>query len=228
MNDGGGRIEVRGATKEYGAGVKTVALKPTNLVVEPGELVVILGPSGSGKTTLLNLVGGLDRPTNGDVVVAGRSLARLDDRGLGDVRRTQVGFVFQFFNLVTTLTAAENVALAAEIAGVGCDPDRLLADVGLGGLGTRFPSELSGGQQQRVAIARAIAKRPSLLLCDEPTGALDQEAGAQVLDLLEALRKQSGCTTLIVTHDPTIAARADRVVRIRDGAVTSVETRGAA
>ncbi|HEY4223755.1 MAG TPA: ABC transporter ATP-binding protein, partial [Myxococcota bacterium] len=215
------------ASKEYGTALKTVALKPTSLAIHAGELIVILGPSGSGKTTLLNLLGGLDRPTSGDVVVGGQSLAHLSERALGEVRRARIGFVFQFFNLVSTLTAAENVALAAEIAGVACDADALLAQVGLPGLGNRFPSELSGGQQQRVAIARALAKRPAVLLCDEPTGALDQEAGAQVLDLLDAQRKQNHCTTLIVTHDPTIAARADRVIRIRDGSVVAVDNGGA-
>jgi len=220
-----GHIALAGAQKEYGTHVKTLALRPTTLDIAPGEVVVILGPSGSGKTTLLNLIGGLDRPTQGSVHVDGVKLETLDETTLGEYRRASVGFVFQFFNLVPSLTAAENVKLAAEIAGVATDAAALLEGVGLGGMGERFPAELSGGQQQRVAIARALAKKPKVLLCDEPTGALDQETGASVLDLLQSTAKANGCTVLIVTHDPNIATRADRVVTIRDGSVVSVEAK---
>ena len=216
-----GEITLQGVTRSYGTTVRTVALHPTDLRVPSGEVVAILGPSGSGKTTLLNLIGGLDRPDGGRLVVAGAELQGLDDVTLGEFRRASVGFVFQFFNLVPSLTAWENVALAAELSGDAADVDGLLAAVGLGGLGDRFPSELSGGQQQRVAIARALAKRPALVLCDEPTGALDQETGRQVLALLRRTASERGCSVIIVTHDPGVAEWCDRVIRLRDGEIVS-------
>ncbi len=216
-------ISVRAVEKVYGTIVKTQALKTTTLEIPQGELVVLLGPSGSGKTTLLNLIGGLDRPSTGSLAVAGDELAGLSDVALGEFRRTRVGFVFQFFNLLPNLTARENVALAAELVGQrGFEQvDALLASVGLSGLGDRFPSELSGGQQQRVAVARALVKRPEVLLCDEPTGALDEASGAQVMRLLERAAHEGGRTVLVVTHNPSLAERADRVVRLRDGEVVS-------
>ncbi|MCK6529766.1 ABC transporter ATP-binding protein [Myxococcota bacterium] len=216
-------LELEGAEKVYGTAVRTYALKATTLTIPRGELVVILGPSGSGKTTLLNLVGGLDRPSAGRVAVGGQDLQGLSDDALCAYRREKVGFVFQFFNLIPSLTAWENVAFAAELTGGTEGVDGLLGAVGLGDLGDRFPSELSGGQQQRVAIARALAKRPELLLCDEPTGALDEESGRQVLGLLESAARDGGRTVLVVTHNPTFAAMADRVIRLRDGGVVGVE-----
>jgi putative ABC transport system ATP-binding protein len=219
-------VELIRAEKSYGTTVKTLALHPTDLAIPRGELVAILGPSGSGKTTLLNLIGGLDRADGGEVRVASVALTGLDASGLGEFRRTKVGFIFQFFNLVSSLTAWENVALAAELTGDTSEVDGHLVSVGLGGLKDRFPSELSGGQQQRVAIARALAKRPELVLCDEPTGALDQENGRQILDLLGSTARDRGCTVLVVTHDESVAGRADRVIRLRDGAVVDNHAEG--
>lgn len=179
-----------------------------------------MGPSGSGKTTLLNLLGGLDSPTEGSVEVEGQPLGTLDARGLTLFRRRTAGFVFQFFNLVPSLTARENVQLAGELVGAqAAEADAWLEQVGLGGLGDRFPSELSGGQQQRVAIARALVKRPRLLLADEPTGALDHETGRAVFALLRSMATAQGCAVVVVTHDEDLTAFADRVIRLRDGAV---------
>jgi putative ABC transport system ATP-binding protein len=212
------------AGKVYGDGVKTRALEPTTLEISAGELTLLLGPSGSGKTTLLNLLGALDDPSEGAVKVDGTELQRLDTRGLTLFRRERVGFVFQFFNLVSSLTARENVQLAADLvhAPPG-DADRWLGRVGLAGSGDRFPSELSGGQQQRVAIARALAKKPKLLLADEPTGALDHETGRQIVDLLKSTATAEGCAVVVVTHDEDLIAWADRIVRLRDGRVVSDE-----
>jgi putative ABC transport system ATP-binding protein len=214
-------IKLVDVEKAYGATVKTLALQATSLEIGRGEVVGILGPSGSGKTTLLNLIGGMDSPDKGSLNVGGQELAGLSDRALGEYRRTQVGFVFQFFNLVPSLTAWENVALAAELTGQTAGVSGLLSAVGLSGLEDRFPAELSGGQQQRVAIARALAKKPALLLCDEPTGALDQATGAQILSLLLETAASQQTTTLIVTHDPAIAARAHRTLVLQDGKVIS-------
>jgi putative ABC transport system ATP-binding protein len=214
------------ATKVYGQKVKTPALAPTDLEIQDGELALLLGPSGSGKTTLLNLLGGLDAATEGRVIVSERDLGTLGRRALTLFRRESVGFVFQFFNLVPSLTARENVQLAAELAG----GDRRAADqwlerVGLGGLQDRFPSELSGGQQQRVAIARALAKRPRLLLADEPTGALDHDTGQKVMALLQSAAREQECAVVVVTHDEGLTSFADRVIRLRDGAIVSDERR---
>jgi putative ABC transport system ATP-binding protein len=217
-----------GAGKVYGTQVKTRALFPTSLELRSGELCCILGPSGSGKTTLLNLLGGLDVPSEGKVIVDGRELGSLSRRGLTLFRRASVGFVFQFFNLVPSLTARENVLVAGELAGgKRRDADEWLARVGLAGLEDRFPSELSGGQQQRVAIARALAKKPRLLLADEPTGALDHESGAQVLALLEEAGHFGAGGVVMVTHDESLAAASDRVLHMRDGKIVSDERRDA-
>ena len=214
------------AGKVYGVQVRTRALAPTDLEVRAGELLLLLGPSGSGKTTLLNLLGGLDAPSEGKVIVDGRELAGLGRRGLTLFRRRSVGFVFQFFNLVPSLTARENVLVAAELNGArAADADAWLARVGLAGLEDRFPSEMSGGQQQRVAIARALGKRPRLLLADEPTGALDHETGNQVITLLREATRSEGCAVVVVTHDEGLLPYADRVVRMRDGKIVSDEPR---
>jgi putative ABC transport system ATP-binding protein len=210
------------AGRVYGQKVRTRALAPTDLEVRDGEVALLLGPSGSGKTTLLNLLGGLDAPTEGRVIVDERDLGALGRRELTLFRRASVGFVFQFFNLVPSLTARENVELAAELVGSdGRAADAWLARVGLGGLEDRFPSELSGGQQQRVAIARALAKRPRLLLADEPTGALDQETGHKVLELLQQAARGEKCAVVVVTHDESLVSYADRVIRLRDGKIVS-------
>lgn len=220
-------VSLTGVSKTFGEGPTAVhALADVDLELEPGMLVVILGPSGSGKTTLLNLIGGIQRPTSGRVVVAGRDLTDLDLHQLTDVRRDVVGFVFQFFNLVPTLTAHENVALVAELTGDGHVDERVertLTDVGLGERTDHFPSQLSGGEQQRVAIARALVKEPPLLLCDEPTGALEVETGRTILALLERQARGAGRTVLIVTHNAAIGQLADRVVRLRSGRVVADE-----
>jgi putative ABC transport system ATP-binding protein len=222
-------IALEHAAKSYGDTVVTRALVPTDLEVAAGELTLLLGPSGSGKTTLLNLIGGLDRPTEGRVVVDGRDLGTLSRRELTLFRRQVLGFVFQFFNLVPSLTARENVLVAAELTGATrSDADRWLAKVGLADRGDRFPSELSGGQQQRVAIARALAKRPRLLLADEPTGALDRDTGQQIVKLLVEAARGEGCAVIVVTHDEELVDHADRVIRLRDGRVVSDTRREAA
>jgi putative ABC transport system ATP-binding protein len=210
------------AGKTYGQKVRTRALLPTDLEVRDGEVALLLGPSGSGKTTLLNLLGGLDVPSEGRVVVNERDLGALGRRQLTLFRRESIGFIFQFFNLVPSLTARENVQLAAELSGSdGRAADAWLGRVGLAGLEDRFPSELSGGQQQRVAIARALAKRPRLLLADEPTGALDQETGQSVMALLRQAAVDENCAVVVVTHDEKLVAYADRVIRLCDGKIVS-------
>jgi putative ABC transport system ATP-binding protein len=212
------------ATKVYGQNVKTCALAATDLEIRDGELVLLLGPSGSGKTTLLNLLGGLDTATEGRVIVSEHDLGALGLRALTLFRRESVGFVFQFFNLVPSLTARENVQLAAELAGGDHNTaDHWLERVGLAGLEDRFPSELSGGQQQRVAIARALAKRPRLLLADEPTGALDHDTGQKVMALLRSAAREEKCAVVVVTHDEALTRFADRVLRLCDGKIVSDE-----
>jgi len=211
-------IALHGVSKIFGEGPAAVhALRDLDLTIPQGELAVILGPSGSGKTTLLNLVGALDRPSRGSVQVRGRDLGTLDERGRIDYRRTQVGFVFQFFNLIPTLTALENVELVAELVGTQARP--ALEQVGLADRLDHFPAQLSGGEQQRVAIARALAKQAPILLCDEPTGELDFETGRHILGLLRRLNRENGQTVLMVTHNAAIGSMADRVIRLRSGAV---------
>ncbi|MBN2204495.1 MAG: ABC transporter ATP-binding protein [Thermoleophilia bacterium] len=217
-------LELRGVGKTYGSGAVAVqALKHVDLGIAPGQFVVILGPSGSGKTTLLNIVGGIEEPSEGSLSVAGQELASLSRAELTRYRREQVGFVFQFFNLVPTLTALENVELVAELAGQSERSAEALADVGLADRLERFPSELSGGEQQRVAIARALVKRPRLLLCDEPTGSLDLDTGRQVLALLHAASRGDGRTVVVVTHNSAIARAADRVIRMGSGEIVADE-----
>ena len=199
------------------------ALRSVDLDLYRGELVVILGPSGSGKSTLLNILGGLDAPTSGAVRFLDHELTGAGDRELTRYRREHVGFVFQFYNLIPSLTARENVALVTEIAERPMDPTEALGLVGLEERLDHFPAQLSGGEQQRVAIARAIAKQPDALLCDEPTGALDYETGKLVLDVLERVNRELGTTTALITHNAAIAAMADRVIRMRSGRIA--ETR---
>jgi putative ABC transport system ATP-binding protein len=212
-------VDVR---KTYGAGdVAVHALRGVSLEIPDGQFVVVLGPSGSGKTTLMNVLGGLEPATSGRVEVAGQELEDLDDGGLTTFRRDRIGFVFQFFNLVPTLTARENVQLVAELVGQA-GPEAAtsaLAAVGLDGRADHFPAAMSGGEQQRVAIARAIVKAPSILLCDEPTGSLDLDTGRQVLAVLDDLCRTGGRTVVLVTHNSAIATIADRVVRMRSGEI---------
>ena len=210
-------------SKTYTMGeVKVEALKPTSLEIYAGELLVILGPSGSGKSTLLNLIGGIDAPSGGQTVYGNQALTNGSEKDLTRYRRQEVGFVFQFYNLVADLTAAENVALAAELVAEPLAVDDVLRDVNLLERRDHFPSQLSGGEQQRVAIARAIVKNPKLLLCDEPTGALDYETGKLVLRLLRDIQEKHGSTVIIVTHNTAIADMADRVVRMRSGSVADI------
>jgi putative ABC transport system ATP-binding protein len=221
-------FEARGLTRVFRMGeVDVPALRGVDLRIWDGELVVILGPSGSGKSTLLNMLGGLDVPTTGTVRYRDHDLTTRDERALTLYRREHVGFVFQFYNLVPSLTARENVALACEIAPRPLSPEEALARVGLSGRLDHFPSQLSGGEQQRVAIARAIAKRPDVLLCDEPTGALDAATGRTVLEVLDRVNRELGAVVVIITHNASIGAMADRVVRIADGRVAG-ERRNAA
>ena len=215
-------FRVRGLTKVYHMGeVDVHALRGIDLDLRDGELVVLLGPSGSGKSTLLNIIGGLDAPTDGSVAFRGQDLAAVADRALTQYRRRHVGFVFQFYNLIPSLTARENVALVTEISQDPMDPAEALALVGLDHRLDHFPAQLSGGEQQRVAIARAIAKRPEILLCDEPTGALDIQTGVKVLDALELVNAATGTLTVLITHNASIGEMADRVVSIADGRIAS-------
>jgi putative ABC transport system ATP-binding protein len=217
-------FEARGLSKTYTMGeVQVPALHGVDLRLDEGELVVLLGPSGSGKSTLLNILGGLDTPTSGQVFYRGQDLTAADDAALTEYRRRHVGFVFQFYNLIPSLTARENVALVTEIVDRPLAPEAALELVHLGHRLDHFPSQLSGGEQQRVAIARAIAKRPAALLCDEPTGALDLATGVVVLEALERANRELGTTTVLITHNASIANMADTVVRLADGQVSSVE-----
>jgi len=217
-------FRARGITKVYHMGeVDVTALQSVDLDLFEGELVVLLGPSGSGKSTLLNILGGLDVPTSGDVFYRDHDLSIDDDRALTRYRREHVGFVFQFYNLIPSLTALENVELVTDIALDPMDAREALALVGLSERIDHFPAQLSGGEQQRVAIARAIAKRPEVLLCDEPTGALDYTTGKVVLDVIAAINQKLGTTTAVITHNAAIARMADRIVRMRSGRITEVE-----
>jgi putative ABC transport system ATP-binding protein len=217
-------FEISGLTKVYTTGeVEVRALNGVDLTLETGEMAVLLGPSGSGKSTLLNIVGGLDRPTSGSVRFKGEELAGASDRQLTAYRRDHVGFVFQFYNLIPSLTAWENVALITEVASAPMSPSEALALVGLENRMGHFPAQLSGGEQQRVAIARAIAKRPEVLLCDEPTGALDSATGVIVLEALARVNEETGATTAIITHNAGIRKIAHRVYSFLDGQIASCE-----
>lgn len=216
-------LSVRGLTKTYGGGAALVrALDAVDFDLRRGELIVLLGPSGSGKSTLLNILGGLDAPTSGSVHFRGRELTTFGDAELTRYRRDNVGFVFQFYNLIASLTAMENVALVTDIARDPMPPADALALVGLEQRATHFPAELSGGEQQRVAIARAIAKRPDILLCDEPTGALDSKTGILVLEAIERVNREVGATTALITHNQSIADMAHRVISMADGRIVEV------
>jgi len=216
-------IALENVWKIYEMGdVEVTALGGITLDVPAGEFIVFLGPSGSGKTTLLNIVGGLDRPTRGSVVVAGEDIGGFDDGRLTEYRRNSIGFIFQFFNLIPTLTAKENVELAAELVGAIDRAEWALAQVGLADRGDHFPSELSGGEQQRVAIARALVKQPKLMLADEPTGSLDYETALRVLRSFRDITRAQQQSVLLVTHNSVIGQMADRVVRLRSGEITEV------
>jgi putative ABC transport system ATP-binding protein len=215
-------LEGRAVEKIYRMGeVNVHALRGVDIALYAGELIVLLGVSGSGKSTLLNILGGLDTPTTGTVVYRDHDLTRADEHALTRYRREHVGFVFQFYNLIPSLTARENVALVTEIADDPLQPADALALVGLDERLDHFPAQLSGGEQQRVAIARAIAKRPDLLLCDEPTGALDYQTGILVLDVIERVNRELGTTTAVITHNVPVADMADRVITLHDGKVLS-------
>ena len=219
-------FDIRDVGKVYQLGeVEVHALRHVDLVLYEHHFVVLLGPSGSGKSTLLNILGGLDVPTTGRVLYHDVDLTSADEGALTDYRRRHVGFVFQFYNLIPSLTARENVALVTEISDQPMSPDEALALVNLDARADHFPAQLSGGEQQRVAIARAIAKRPAVLLCDEPTGALDIATGIVVLEAVAEVNRQLGTTTIVITHNAAIAAMADRVIRLADGRVTAVEER---
>jgi putative ABC transport system ATP-binding protein len=214
----------RGVTKTYDMGeVQVQALRGVEFDLYSGELIVLLGPSGSGKSTLLNILGGLDRATAGHVSYRGWDITRAGEKELTMYRRKHVGFVFQFYNLIPSLTAKENVAAVTEIADNPMRPEEALELVGLGDRMNHFPAQLSGGQQQRVAIARAIAKRPSVLLCDEPTGALDSETGVVVLDAIDRVNRELGAATALITHNADIRLMANRVIHMANGLVGSVD-----
>ena len=216
-------FRTEGVSKVYRVGQTEVhALRGVDLEIREGELIVLLGPSGSGKSTLLNILGGLDRPTAGRVLFRGEDITAYDDRRLTRFRRDHVGFIFQFYNLIPSLTARENVALITEIAAAPMSPEEALALVGMSDRLDHFPAQLSGGEQQRVAVARAVAKRPEVLLCDEPTGALDSATGIHVLAALETINRRLGTTTVVITHNAGIADMADRVLHFADGRIARI------
>lgn len=218
-------IELKNSYKRYSVGETTiVANNAINFTIEKGELVIILGSSGAGKSTILNILGGMDTNDEGDVIVDGVNIAQFNEQQLTAYRRNDVGFVFQFYNLVPNLTAKENVELACEIVKDAQDPIEALKAVGLEHRLNNFPAQLSGGEQQRVSIARAVAKNPKLLLCDEPTGALDYQTGKHVLSILQHMSKTNGTTVIIVTHNAALAPIADRVIYMKDAKVTSIVT----
>lgn len=203
--------------------VEVPALRSVDLVINQGEFIVLLGPSGSGKSTLLNILGGLDTPTSGEACWRDHNLATADEKELTRYRREHVGFVFQFYNLISSLTVRENVALVTDIATNPMSPDEALKIVGLEERSYHFPSQISGGEQQRVAIARAVAKRPDVLLCDEPTGALDYDTGKIVLEVIARINQELGTTVIVITHNASIAGMADRVLRLANGRIVSIE-----
>ena len=218
-------IEMKNSYKIYNEGKhnEIVANRDVSFEIEKGELAIILGNSGAGKSTILNLLGGMDANTKGSIIIDGKEISNYSKKELTDYRRSDVGFVFQFYNLVQNLTSKENVELASDIVNDSLDPEEVLKSVGLEKRINNFPAELSGGEQQRVAIARAIAKNPKILLCDEPTGALDYETGKQVLKILQNMSRENNATVVIVTHNSAIAPIADRVIRVRNASVESIE-----
>ena len=217
-------IEIKHSYKRYQTGdTEIIANNDINFAIEKGELVIILGSSGAGKSTVLNILGGMDNNDEGQVIIDGVDIANYSQKELTTYRRNDVGFVFQFYNLVPNLTAKENVELASEIVADARDAEQTLIDVGLGKRLNNFPAQLSGGEQQRVSIARAVAKNPKLLLCDEPTGALDYQTGKQVLKILQDMSRQKGSTVIIVTHNSALAPIADRVIHMHDAKVSSIE-----
>lgn len=223
-----GFVELRDLEKVYRMGEVVIRVADgINFRIEKGEFVVVVGPSGAGKTTVLNILGGMDTATGGQVIVDGQDIAKYRGRKLIQYRREDIGFVFQFYNLVQNLTALENVELALQICKEPLDAREVLADVGLGERMDNFPAQLSGGEQQRVSIARALAKNPKLLLCDEPTGALDYQTGKAILKLLQDTCRERGMTVIVITHNSALAPMADRVIRIRNGKVQEMKTNAA-
>lgn len=211
-------IEVKNLNKTYSSGnIEVQAVKNVSFEIEKGEVVVIVGASGAGKTTLLNVLGGMDTPTTGNVIIDGQDISNYKEKQLTQYRREDIGFVFQFYNLVQNLTALENVELATQICKKSLNPEQVMEKVGLADRKNNFPSQLSGGEQQRVAIARAIAKNPKLLLCDEPTGALDYKTGKQILKLLQDMSRIEKMTVIIITHNGAIAPMADKVIKFKNG-----------
>lgn len=216
-------IEFKDVTKEYDMGAtKLLAVDRINLTIKEGELVVILGPSGAGKSTLLNLLGGMDYASSGKILFQGKNITGYTDNELTQYRASSVGFVFQFYNLIPTLTALENVSLTKEVTKSAMDPVKILESVGLKEHLNQFPSQMSGGEQQRVSIARAICKNPAILLCDEPTGALDSETGTAILSLLQRLSRDDKKTVIIVSHNAALAQAADKVIHIKNGRITDI------
>ena len=216
-------VKLENVSKIYGTGeVKIVAVDGISFEIAKGEFVVIVGPSGAGKTTVLNILGGMDKPTSGKIYVDGRNIAGYSGRQLTSYRREDIGFVFQFYNLVPNLTALENVELALQICREPLDAATVLTEVGLKGRFGNFPAQLSGGEQQRVSIARALAKNPKLLLCDEPTGALDYQTGKAILKLLQDMCREKGMTVIVITHNSALTPMADKVIRIKNGKVSNI------
>lgn len=221
-------LTLSGVCKTYQSGsVSIPALQDASFSMEKGEICVIVGQSGAGKTTLLNLLGGMDTVTSGTILLEGRDVSRLNRRQRAAYRRKEIGFVFQFYNLIPNLTALENVEIASQLVDAPLSPEQVLQSVGLADRQNNFPAQLSGGEQQRVAIARALAKNPRLLLCDEPTGALDYATGKQILQLLQDQSRKNGMTVVIITHNSALTAMADRVVRMRSGHIVSVQENAA-
>ena len=216
-------IEFKNVVKEYKSGDHILrAMDDVNFTIEEGEFVVILGPSGAGKSTLLNLLGGLDSVTSGQIIVNGQNVENFDDNQLTEYRAKNVGFIFQFYNLIPNLTALENIELMKDIVDVDINGLEVLASVGLENHANQFPAQLSGGEQQRVSIARAVAKKPTMLLCDEPTGALDSKTGVLILNLLQNMSNNQNTTIIIVTHNAILAEAADKVIRIKNGQIESI------
>ena len=224
MNKGKTVVEFKDVVKTYGSGeALQYAVNHIDFTIDEGEFVVILGQSGAGKSTVLNILGGMDQPTEGKVIVDDKEITGMNDKQLGKYRANTIGFVFQFYNLIPSLTAYENIALTKNIVKDAADPAKLLDMVGLTHCRDKFPSQMSGGEQQRVAIARALAKNPKIILGDEPTGALDSETGVIVLELLQKMCREKGCTVILVTHNAEIAQCADKVIRMKNGKIREVK-----